>query len=1076
MPYASDAALANKLASLDRKDFKVSVAEDPDAVSKALDIERYVESTSWGKAVIDLLTLNFPLACETSKWIESTTGDKREASYAWLRTFSLTSPLTEYAEAIKSGDPSRIGRSMAQAALTYTMLYSLINGAWDVAKGKGLAVGVAKAAYDLIVPAQGLYAILKGGLSGIEGALSDISDVGLKSYLEGAWVDLKARLTGYEYIPFIPSDENLLDSDITNGFTFDSYELTKVPVGWMPEEPCIWTRILDDASIAKKISSESWVRSFIKEIDDYQKLDQIGEGETEILGLKIKMEKGIVGSGDPDSLGKIYFDLDIIDTGSTIRVYEDNKVSVWHRERFVRLKTEQLEAVGANIEPIETDGGTRTDGRTNPGTDLTTIFMRDYLKKIGFFDKFVIGQETEKLFGAKGTIKAKGESNDGPYVTIVYKADTGKGSGVKEVRISPDGATVNGYLIVDVEASEDGAVYLYYKHGDHVSRTPIKLPPIMIKGTLIETKNLFFMMDSNDIQKYILLMKDKDPTFSLDLEALDMRSSEDFTRTVAYAVNVATQGDFKAKYGQEQYNALIKLANFISKSETDISFKEFGLDVQTDVKAGVMPGEPGEDILGKTKDGIILKVDIEFAGAGKDCYNDQVYKLQKKFTEGKADLGIIFWEGERHVFINSATKYEPLANIAKGITRAGSRSLKDFAGVSTIIGLGLLSGYMTGTKGEAVSVTDNTGRWIGDFQDSYLDHTAVDRSTVYNCSLSLTSVDDSYLQKVRSTASTIIGSAITSCNVSAKLIYDSILQNTLAVCSTIVNSVIDLCRILNSTLVSVVNLVGSHVEDSSIAYSANISNCTVMNSTLMSVLNLSNTIITGSNLTLVANVYSSRIERSNISYSANISKSEIINTKLVGSTVQGSRLTSCTAVDSNLRNVNATNANLTSTNVEDSNLINVNATNSKLTKANVEYSNLENVELKNVEVYGTNIKDVKVADKTVVYGRVINSNGDLDPVHRVGTPNYSGKEAKRFEQTNIEFHGETAPSSTNKTSSHGSTSSGTKTKSNVTTSSKASSSSGQSQTTETSNQTTSNQSIPSQEEKPIRRGSNVWIN
>jgi len=113
--------------------------------------------------------------------------------------------------------------------------------------------------------------------------------------------------------------------------------------------------------------------------------------------------------------------------------------------------------------------------------------------------------------------------------------------------------------------------------------------------------------------------------------------------------------------------------------------------------------------------------------------------------------------------------------------------------------------------------------------------------------------------------------------------------------------------------------------------------------------------------------------------------------------------------------------------------------NSRLTKANVEYSNLENVELKRAEVYGTDIKEAKVADKTVVYGRVINSNGDLDPLHKIGTPNYSGRQS----------------SSTSKTSS----------------------SSGQK--TQTSNQTTSKQRASTtnqqEEEKPIKRSTNAWI-
>jgi len=523
-----------------------------------------------------------------------------------------------------------------------------------------------------------------------------------------------------------------------------------------------------------------------------------------------------------------------------------------------------------------------------------------------------------------------------------------------------------------------------------------------------------------------------------------------------------------SKYDEDTFKELANIGEMVLKSETEKACVKLGLkDVEVKIVNGVRPKVSGPDAI-VLKDGKILFY-VEFKTTSGDC-NGRLADIRAVFKEEKAQLGLILGKDGIEIYQN-----KPQVDLVLG--RVCQNKLDQFYGAFVIPGLGLISGLLTGTDGKAVNVTDNTGKWIGEFQDSYLDHSVVDGSTVLGSRLALTSVGGSYLQNVRSTGTTIAGSTITDSNVSAKMIYDSILQNSLAVCSTIINSVIDLCRILNSTLVSVVNLVGSHVEDSSIAYSANILNCTVMNSTLMWVLDLSNTSIIRSNLTFVANVDNSRIERSDISYSANISRSEITNTKLVGSTVQGSRLTSCTAIDSNLRNVNATNSNLTRTKAENSNLINVNATNSKLTKANVEYSNLENVELKNVEVYGTNMKNVKVADKTVVYGRVINSNGDLDPVHRVGTPNYSGKDAKRFEQTNIEFHSETAPSSTGKTSSQGSASSGTKTKSNVTNSGKTPSSSSQSQTQQ-NKQTTSNQSTstPSQEEKSIRRGSNIWIN
>lgn len=40
-------------------------------------------------------------------------------------------------------------------------------------------------------------------------------------------------------------------------------------------------------------------------------------------------------------------------------------------------------------------------------------------------------------------------------------------------------------------------------------------------------------------------------------------------------------------------------------------------------------------------------------------------------------------------------------------------------------------------NGEAVSVNDDAGRWIGEFQDSYLDHTALNGSTIFGSMLML---------------------------------------------------------------------------------------------------------------------------------------------------------------------------------------------------------------------------------------------------------------------------------------------------------------------------------------------------
>ena len=80
---------------------------------------------------------------------------------------------------------------------------------------------------------------------------------------------------------------------------------------------------------------------------------------------------------------------------------------------------------------------------------------------------------------------------------------------------------MNGRLI-DVETGVDGAVYLLYKNGDEVFRTPIKLPTTAIKGTFTEVNDLFSKMNYNGIQKYIQL---KGPTFSLDLEALCIKKT-----------------------------------------------------------------------------------------------------------------------------------------------------------------------------------------------------------------------------------------------------------------------------------------------------------------------------------------------------------------------------------------------------------------------------------------------------------------------------------------------------------------------------------------------------------------------
>jgi len=431
-----------------------------------------------------------------------------------------------------------------------------------------------------------------------------------------------------------------------------------------PKVPFDWAKakILEDDSVAKKVSSDSWVRSFVKEIMDYQKLDQIGEGETEILGLKIDMVKGILKDGYPDSIGKSYFDLKLVDTGTRIRVYDDNVISVWYKGAFNRLKIGQLTEEGVNIEPLEVARGPKS------GIYLKSILIRDYLEKSGFFDKFAIGQETDKVFRIKGIVKDKGVSNDGSYVTIEYKADTGSGSGVKEVRITADGATVNGRSIVDVETGEDGAVYLHYKSGG-VRMTPIKLPVTTVNTVkLVEANDLTTEFDYNDIVG-------KTGAANL-LGELDIKSSPDFTERVAYAAFGRNKKAFDAQYGEGKCKALWDVADDFSKSAAEEAVENMGLDIEkVDVKRGVRP-EGGVDILTTTKDGKTLILDVEYT---KDDFPSAKSHMTKKFAENKADLGMIFYKGKYYVVINSATDYEPLANIAKDIERAaGSRNIRDF--------------------------------------------------------------------------------------------------------------------------------------------------------------------------------------------------------------------------------------------------------------------------------------------------------------------------------------------------------------------------------------------------------------
>jgi len=421
----------------------------------------------------------------------------------------------------------------------------------------------------------------------------------------------------------------------------------------VPEKTFDWAKLFEDASVVEKVSSESWARSFVKEIKDYQKLDQIGEGETEIQGLNINMEKGIVQRGDPGSIGKSYFNLKILDTGTIIRVYEDNAVTVWDGYSFKRLRIEQLDST--NTEPLEIV----TRGETRSGTDLTTILMRDYLENIGFFDKFVIGQEVE-AFGVKGTVKEKGEStHSGPYVTLEYNMNEGKSV---EVTIDAQGPTVYNHRIIDVEIGEDGAVNLIYEHGDRVIRCPIKLPEPLVKTSPVSME---IVGDKMDLDKTI-----EDLNIKADFETIKketgIQSPQDFTDTVAYAMDGKTIGDFRETHDLKNWEKLRDSANSISKYYLERELEMFGLkNIEADIEAGVEPVKPGDDIKISTSDGTQLKVDIEYAGSGKKCYSAQVDHLMKKFAKG-TDLGIIFWEGEYHIFVNLDTEYMPLRDLARG--------------------------------------------------------------------------------------------------------------------------------------------------------------------------------------------------------------------------------------------------------------------------------------------------------------------------------------------------------------------------------------------------------------------------
>jgi hypothetical protein len=102
-----------------------------------------------------------------------------------------------------------------------------------------------------------------------------------------------------------------------------------------------------------------------------------------------------------------------------------------------------------------------------------------------------------------------------------------------------------------------------------------------------------------------------------------------------------------------------------------------------------------------------------------------------QFGKGKGDVGIILTPKGFEVYINSETSYKPLLDLVS----TGSHKLSKFLGVTIIAGLDLLSGYLTGVEGEVIDVTDDSGRWIGRFQDTNLDHATINGSEIAIISL-----------------------------------------------------------------------------------------------------------------------------------------------------------------------------------------------------------------------------------------------------------------------------------------------------------------------------------------------------
>jgi len=787
----------------------------------------------------------------------------------------------------------------------------------------------------------------------------------------------------------------------------------------------------DRINLVEVLSDKEKVRSAFKEFCDYGKLSKVGQGETDVQGLKIEVE------GDGSWRGKDYYSVNLVDAGQTLRVFKDNTITFWYANDWFSLDL---------------------DARNNPelkvhNTQLTTILDKGCIDESGLFTTLEKGKGVE-LFGAKGVVTDAGDTPKGSYATIEIKQADGK---ARHIKVTWDGLTIVEFekRVIGFEAGEDGSVKLLYDAGTAVQGTLIKSPSLTITPHQVD---VFVNRIKSDTTTNAIWDKIQSNTKFSIIQNIGINSLKEFAEQLAYAVS--PENDFIATYGNDAYNALTAIGNDVLKWETENGCEALGLKgFEVTIEGGVKPHKTGPDAI-VWKDGKEL-FKVEFKTTGEDC-NGRLTDIRAAFNKDKAQLGLIIGTDGIEIYEN-----KPIMDRVLG--RVSQSKLDQFYGAFLIPGLGLISGFFTGANEKAVNITDDTGRWIGEFHDLYLDHTVVNGSTVFNSSLTLSSVEGSYLQNVRSSGSTISGSVITDSNVSAKLILNSILQNTLAVCSTIANSVIDSCRILNSTLVNVVNLVKSYIEDTFLTNSADISNCTIRASNLMSVVNLNNTSITGSNLTLVANVDHTKIDHSDISYSANISSSVITDTKLMGCTIQESKLTSCTAVNSILENVEATSAHLTGTTTEYSTLKGVNATNSKLTNTNAEYSNLVNVQLKNVNVIGTDLTNMVLVDRTVMYGRMIDSNENIiDPFRKVGTPNYSGKSVSSSASitTSNALSGKASTTTTPvKTSSSSSqtqiaapTSSNTPTKSSQATASP---------------QTTASLPIA---DKPISRGANIWIN